>query len=660
MPQSLPFTPRITQAGLNAAVTAAGLQISVQVTHIALGTGQYNPTGTETALADRRLTSPIAGGGEITPTQLRLHAAFQAAPGESFNCGEIGFYLGHPDSGGTLLAVYSTTNPAVQPIVFVSDQFLVTNSYTLGLSALPAGSVTVLVDQNAQAILLLIGNHETGFDPHGDRQFAAMADAAHVDAVHPHSQYLRASDMEAIAIYTLRKEYSGGGVYTTYDDTRSPAEILGFGTWALCGVGRVFVGQDPAQVEFQTVGQLGGAKTHTLSTAQMPAHTHQIGSRDAGGAEANGGSPNQELVADFGYAGVGAGPPATTSSVGSGEAHNNLQPYEVVRKWRCLSVDNTDAGGGSSGGGSGATPTPFSFANVFNRAANTLTLSESVQVFGLGDETGAVSINGGEYSRDGLPFTAVSGIITNGDLIQIRTTSSPTSGATRSVTLTIGSFSTVWQVMTASAAGVDTVPNAFSFTSQSGVNRNATVISNIVTVGGVNAPTPISITGGMYSINLGPWTSAAGTITNGQQVRVQLVTASTGSTSRTATLNIGGVTGSFTATTTAETSFNMTASPNPVSAIGNATGGPVTLTSLVSLSIVNGTAPFSTVVTLVSDGGNASGITATVLASNSVRFRSSGFNNSTYDGVWRITTSDSVGNSRSRDVPVTHTYFNAE
>ncbi len=61
MPQSLPFVPRITQAGLNAAVSADGLDISVKVTHIAIGTGQYTPTGLETALVNRRLTSPPRG-----------------------------------------------------------------------------------------------------------------------------------------------------------------------------------------------------------------------------------------------------------------------------------------------------------------------------------------------------------------------------------------------------------------------------------------------------------------------------------------------------------------------------------------------------------------------------------------------------------------------
>lgn len=38
--------------------------------------------------------------------------------------------------------------------------------------------------------------------------------------------------------------------------------------------GRVAVGRDSAQTEFDAMGETGGAKTHTLTTAQMPSHTH--------------------------------------------------------------------------------------------------------------------------------------------------------------------------------------------------------------------------------------------------------------------------------------------------------------------------------------------------------------------------------------------------
>jgi microcystin-dependent protein len=38
--------------------------------------------------------------------------------------------------------------------------------------------------------------------------------------------------------------------------------------------GKIPVGRDAAQTEFATLGQTGGEKTHILTTAEMPSHTH--------------------------------------------------------------------------------------------------------------------------------------------------------------------------------------------------------------------------------------------------------------------------------------------------------------------------------------------------------------------------------------------------
>ena len=40
--------------------------------------------------------------------------------------------------------------------------------------------------------------------------------------------------------------------------------------------GKVPVGRDPAQTEFDTLGETGGEKTHTLATASMPSHRHTV------------------------------------------------------------------------------------------------------------------------------------------------------------------------------------------------------------------------------------------------------------------------------------------------------------------------------------------------------------------------------------------------
>lgn len=69
------------------------------------------------------------------------------------------------------------------------------------------------------------------------------------------------------------------------------------------------------------LGAVGGAETHTLSLAQMPAHSHTVtGGTASGGTGAN----------DVRSSGNPTGTAPTTNSQGSGTAHNNTQPTVVL------------------------------------------------------------------------------------------------------------------------------------------------------------------------------------------------------------------------------------------------------------------------------------------------------------------------------------------
>lgn len=85
--------------------------------------------------------------------------------------------------------------------------------------------------------------------------------------------------------------------------------------------GRVAVGRDASQVEFDTLGETGGSKTHTLSIAEMPSHQHESSGVSASGATGSANYP----VTDTTLSKVSK----PTSFVGGGGAHNNLQPYIV-------------------------------------------------------------------------------------------------------------------------------------------------------------------------------------------------------------------------------------------------------------------------------------------------------------------------------------------
>jgi len=132
------------------------------------------------------------------------------------------------------------------------------------------------------------------------------------------------------SIISLSDVYPVGSIYINASDGTNPGTLLGFGTWVAFGAGRVPVGIDATQTEFDTAEETGGAKTHTLTISEMPSHTHNLGSKDS--TAGDGGAFNEEFIED--PADTTNGPNVTSSSTGGGSAHNNLQPYIVVYMWK--------------------------------------------------------------------------------------------------------------------------------------------------------------------------------------------------------------------------------------------------------------------------------------------------------------------------------------
>jgi hypothetical protein len=126
----------------------------------------------------------------------------------------------------------------------------------------------------------------------------------------------------AISNVDLASIYPVGSIYMNATSSTNPATLIGFGTWVAFGAGRVPVGIDSTDTDFDTAEETGGAKTHTLTVDEMPAHTHSV---------PNSGSQNNSF--DSGTT-VGNDVTGTSGSTGGGSAHNNLQPYIVVYMWK--------------------------------------------------------------------------------------------------------------------------------------------------------------------------------------------------------------------------------------------------------------------------------------------------------------------------------------
>jgi microcystin-dependent protein len=83
--------------------------------------------------------------------------------------------------------------------------------------------------------------------------------------------------------------------------------------------GRVAVGKDASQTEFDVLGETGGEKTHTLTVDEMPSHNHPI-NRTVYAASGSGAASADAYAAPPTYT-------INTGAVGGGGAHNNLPPY---------------------------------------------------------------------------------------------------------------------------------------------------------------------------------------------------------------------------------------------------------------------------------------------------------------------------------------------
>ena len=123
--------------------------------------------------------------------------------------------------------------------------------------------------------------------------------------------------------------YPVGSIYINANTSANPSTYLGIGTWSRYGEGRVIVSQNSSDSQFDGLNETGGAKTHTLTTNEMPSHNH-------GGIYPSGasGSFSQAFDVDHPQTGADLGSQKYTTNTGGGQAHNNLQPYIVAYVWR--------------------------------------------------------------------------------------------------------------------------------------------------------------------------------------------------------------------------------------------------------------------------------------------------------------------------------------
>lgn len=157
-------------------------------------------------------------------------------------------------------------------------------------------------------------------------------------------------------IEILNLVYPIGSIYMSTNNV-SPSTFIG-GTWEALDEGRVLIGAGASY----PAGSVGGEETHTLTADETPSHNHTRGTMNITGYsdkfDSNSGwDSNLEVNGAFYVSDLGSRGKVTndssgsydwvrfgfdasrswtgsTSTVGSDQPHNNMQPYLSVYMWK--------------------------------------------------------------------------------------------------------------------------------------------------------------------------------------------------------------------------------------------------------------------------------------------------------------------------------------
>lgn len=103
---------------------------------------------------------------------------------------------------------------------------------------------------------------------------------------------------------------------------------LGF-SWERELLGLTPIGYNPNDEDFNEIGKTMGEKTHTLTINEMPSHTHNVNLSavtDTG--------ISRLITSDWSWDTKNQQNSGLINSSGGGQAHNNIQPSQVVAYWK--------------------------------------------------------------------------------------------------------------------------------------------------------------------------------------------------------------------------------------------------------------------------------------------------------------------------------------
>jgi hypothetical protein len=142
----------------------------------------------------------------------------------------------------------------------------------------------------------------------------------------------------------LAAAYPVGSIYINATNNTNPGTLLGFGTWAAFGAGRVMVGFNGSDPLFDAAEETGGSKdaivvshTHT-ATVTDPGHTHSTAlyyrPHSASGSAQSYAQNTTGFGSQISTNSASTGITVSNSTEGSSGTNANLQPYITVYMWK--------------------------------------------------------------------------------------------------------------------------------------------------------------------------------------------------------------------------------------------------------------------------------------------------------------------------------------
>jgi microcystin-dependent protein len=143
--------------------------------------------------------------------------------------------------------------------------------------------------------------------------------------------------------------YPVGAIFTTvtaYADSAAVVAAVGGTTWVAFAAGKMLIGLDSSDTDFDTAEETGGAKTHTLTASEIPDHNHVYKYVNGQGSGSGVNFAGSSTALNYTYTATTDETVSTSTNHSldttgiaagtypGGSAHSIMNPYIAVYMWK--------------------------------------------------------------------------------------------------------------------------------------------------------------------------------------------------------------------------------------------------------------------------------------------------------------------------------------